>query len=93
MKITYDPAKREKTLAERELDFEDAPEIFAGITLTLEDDRQDYGEVRYQTYGRLGERLVMLIWTERDGARHIISMRKCNEREQARYGEQLDRSG
>lgn len=61
--------------------------------MTLEDDRQDYGETRYQTYGCLGERLVTLIWTERDGARHIISMRKCNEREQARYGEQLDRSG
>ena len=93
MKVTYDPAKREWTLAERELDFEDAPQVFAGITLTLEDDRQDYGEVRYQTYGRLGERLVTLVWTERDGARHIISMRKCNEREQARYGDQLDRSG
>ena len=93
VKITYDPAKRQKTLAERGLDFEDAPEIFAGITMTLEDDRQDYGEVRYQTYGRLGQRLVTLIWTERDGARHIISMRKCNEREQARYGDDLDRSG
>lgn len=65
VKITYDPAKREKTRAERELDFEDAPQVFAGVTLTLADDRQDYGEPRYQTVGLLNERLVMIVWTER----------------------------
>jgi uncharacterized DUF497 family protein len=30
MRITYDPAKRQKTLDERGLDFEDAPAVFAG---------------------------------------------------------------
>ena len=93
MNITYDPAKREKTLAERGLDFDDAARIFAGTTLTIEDDREDYGEPRYQTYGLLDERLVMVVWTEREDARHVISMRKCNEREQARYAEQLGRPG
>ena len=34
MQITYDPAKRDKTLAERGLDFEDAPEVFDGFTYT-----------------------------------------------------------
>ncbi|MCX8478058.1 MAG: BrnT family toxin [Sphingomonas sp.] len=93
MEITYDPAKRERTLAERGLDFADAPRVFAGITLTLQDDRQDYGETRWQTYGLLDDRLVTLIWTERGQARQIISMRKCNERERARYEAQLGRSG
>jgi len=44
MKITYDPAKRQKTLEERGLDFEDAPLVFAGKHFTCEDDRKDYGK-------------------------------------------------
>lgn len=92
MEISFDPAKRARALAERGLDFADAPRVFAGRTLTLEDDRRDYGERRWQSYGMLGDRLVTLIWTERGSARHVISMRKCNEREQARYAAELARS-
>lgn len=39
MKISFDPAKRDRTLAERGLDFADAAKIFAGRTLTALDDR------------------------------------------------------
>ena len=35
MKITYDPAKRDWTLRERGLDFEQAAEIFAGPTIDI----------------------------------------------------------
>ena len=89
MKVTYDPAKRAKTLAERRLDFDDAEKVFSGVTLTLLDDRFDYGEPRFQTYGLLGRRLVMIVWTPRGEARHVISMRKCNAREKARYEARL----
>ena len=51
MKITCDPSKRQKTLEERGLDFEDAPLVFAGKHFTREDDRKDYGEVRFVTAG------------------------------------------
>lgn len=91
MEISYDPEKRAKTLADptRQLDFEDAVHVFAGTTLTVEDDRENYGETRYQTIGLLNERLVMVVWTERGSARHIISMRKCNDREEKKYRRQL----
>ena len=89
MKITYDPAKRFRTLSERGLDFEDAPKMFAGPTLTLPDERQDYGEPRFQTYGLLEGRLIMTVWTERGESRHIISVRKCNDREKARFQARL----
>ena len=46
MVITFDPAKRDKTLAERGLDFADAKWLFAGVTLEVEDTRKDYGETR-----------------------------------------------
>ena len=55
MKITYDPSKRQKTLEERGLDFEDAPLVFAGKHFTREDDHKDYGEVRLVTVGMLRE--------------------------------------
>ena len=35
----------------------------------------------------------MVVWTPRGDARHIISMRKCNARERAKYRDRLDGSG
>ena len=53
MRVTFDPAKREKTLAERGLDFEDATIVFRGVTVEFEDTRKDYGEPRIICYGLL----------------------------------------
>ena len=41
MDIEFDPAKRDATLEARGLDMADAGEVFAGATLTVEDDRED----------------------------------------------------
>jgi uncharacterized DUF497 family protein len=71
------------------LDFEDAATVFGGVTLTLLDDRQDYGEARFQTYGFLDGRLVMVVWTPRGADRHVISMRRCNAREKTRFQARL----
>jgi uncharacterized DUF497 family protein len=81
----FDPAKRAKTLQERGLDFADAKEVFSGLTFTATDDRRDYGEVHFITAGYLRGRFVVLVWTERGGARHIISMRYGHEREERRW--------
>ena len=93
MRITYDPEKRALTLAHRGLDFEDARDVFAGRRIQIEDDRFDYGEIHWQTIGRLNDEVVMVVWTPRGDARHIISMRKCNARERAKYRDRLDGSG
>jgi uncharacterized DUF497 family protein len=92
MEISYDPEKRAATLAERGLDFEDAPEVFNGHTWTEPDLRRNYGEPRFRTIGQLRDRVVMIVWTPRSNARHVISMRKCNEREQAAYRQRLGES-
>ncbi len=47
MLIEFDAAKREVTLEVRGLDMARADEVFAGTTLTVEDDRRDYGEERF----------------------------------------------
>jgi uncharacterized protein len=84
MHITCDPAKRRKTLADRGLDFQDAAEVFAGPTLEVEDQRQDYGETRIICFGYLRGRLVVGGYTPRGTARRVFSMRKANAREKAR---------
>lgn len=89
MRITYDPVKRAVTLAERGLDFEDAAEVFQGDTLDFPDDRRDYGELRMLTVGHLRGRMVIIVWTPRGSARHVISMRKANDREKTRFGKRL----
>lgn len=86
MDIEFDEEKRRQTLQHRGLDFADAASVFDGPELTSLDDREDYGENRFQTVGRLDGRLIMVIWTLRGNARRIISMRKCNAREQRRFG-------
>jgi uncharacterized DUF497 family protein len=89
VRITFDPAKRDRTLAERGLDFAQAAEVFAGSHVTRKDARLDYGEERLVTVGLLRGRMVVMVWTPRGEARHMISMRKANEREQERYRRNL----
>lgn len=89
MKIEFDPEKRQRTLIERQLDFARAGEVFADVTVTQQDARFEYGEARYTTVGVLDGRMVIVVWTPRGDVRRIISMRKANEREIARFSPAL----
>lgn len=84
MLVTYDPAKRLRTLEDRGLDFEDAAAVFSGLTAEIEDVRKDYGERRYLCFGLLEGRLVVIGYTPRGSVRHVFSMRKANDREKTR---------
>ena len=90
MRITFDPAKRKSTLAERGLDFADAALVFAGVTVEIEDTRKQYGETRIICYGLLEGRMVVVGYTPRGADRHIFSMRKANDREKARIAPLLE---
>jgi uncharacterized DUF497 family protein len=90
MRITFDRAKRARTLADRGLDFADAAKIFAGVTLEVEDTRKEYGETRIICFGYLEGRLIVVGYTPRGAGRHIFSMRKANEREQNRIAPLLE---
>jgi uncharacterized protein len=89
MFTTYDPGKRQKTLDERGLDMARVSQVFIGRTYSIEDDRFDYGELRWVTYGQLDGRTVVVVWTPRDETRRIISLRKANDIEDARYRSHL----
>jgi uncharacterized DUF497 family protein len=85
MKLTWDEAKRQKTLSERQLDFNDCAKVFARKSYNFPDERKDYGEARNITVGFLRGRMVIIVWTSHRDTRHIISMRKANEREITKY--------
>jgi uncharacterized DUF497 family protein len=90
MRITFDQTKRDATFKGRGLAFEDAVRVFEGDTITVADRRFTYGEHRFQTIGFLGGRMVMVVWTPRGAARHVISMRKCNAREKKVYQKRFE---
>ncbi len=73
------------TLAKWGLDFADAGTVFAGLTVTVEDWRRDFGEDRWITAGHLHGRCVVLVWTPGNGFRRIFSMRYAYCDEEARW--------
>lgn len=83
MAITCDPEKRLATLESRGLDFNDAQLVFDGPDFEVEDLRQDYGETRV-CFGMLRDRMVVVGYTPRGADRHVFSVRKANDRAQAR---------
>ena len=90
MQAEWDVEKCQANLEKHGLSFEDAWRVFAGDTLTIPDERYDYGEDRLITLGRLAGRVVVVVHVSRGEKTRIISMRKANAREQEIYQERLD---
>lgn len=87
MKFTWDEAKRLTNLRKHSVDFRDCPQVFTGPTLTLEDTRYHYREMRYLTYGLLDCRVVVIAHQEIHESIRIISARKALRHEQKSYFE------
>ena len=84
VRITVVASKCARTLIERGLDFRDARFVFEGVTVEFVDRRKNYRELRIVCYGLLAGRMVVIGYTPRGDSRHVFSMRKANQREQAR---------
>lgn len=89
MKFEWDETKRKSNIKKHGIDFLEAPMIFSGNTLTIEDDRYDYGEVRFVTFGVLCDRVVSVIHTETEDTIRIISIRKATKNEEKEYFSQI----
>lgn len=84
--FTWDDAKNEANIRTRGLPFALAEILFEGPVIEFPDTRFDYGEERILAFGKIADRLFVCVYTQRGEARHIISLRKANEREVRRYG-------
>jgi uncharacterized DUF497 family protein len=82
MRYIWHEPKRQATLKQRGLDFGQAERVFAGPTFTFEDDREDYGEERWVTFGLLADKIVVIVHTETEDEIRVISMREADKDEQ-----------
>lgn len=89
MKYEWDEVKRLANLRKHGIDFTDVPAIFSGDILIVEDDRYNYGEQRFVTFGLLQGRVIAVVHTEREECMRIISARKATRYEQRTYFEQF----
>jgi hypothetical protein len=61
----WDDTKRKLNIKKHGIDFINASMIFDSYTLTIKDDRYDYGEERFLTFGILEGRVVVVVHTHR----------------------------
>lgn len=84
--LEWDAEKSKRCEQRRGFNFEYAAKVlWDPKRLTHEDKRFDYGEQRYQSIGKIEERIFVLIYCLRGETTRIISARKANKREVKRY--------
>ena len=86
LRISYDPAKNQRNIQERDLSFDDVAYFDFETALIAKDDRKEYGEVRYSALGLLDGRVHALVFTITTDGIRVISFRKANKREVQTYG-------
>ena len=85
MRFEWDEAKRESNLRKHGIDLADLPPLFDGLTVTVLDDRFDYGEHRFITLGSIRGVVVAVAHTETDDVIRLISARRATRYEEERY--------
>ena len=85
MRFEWDEAKWVSKLEKHGVDFADLESLFAGMTVTLMDDRFDHEEERFITFGLLADLVIAVSHTETDEVIRIISARKGTRHEQKAY--------
>lgn len=89
MKFEWNEGKRLSNLRKHGIDFVGIEKVFEGTTVTLLDDRFDYGEERFVTFGLLDNRVVVVAHTETDQVIRIISVRKAAKDEEISYFKEI----
>ena len=89
MLYEWDPNKNASNIENHGLDFQDAGIVFQNPYVIFEDKRKEYGEARWILYGLLEDIVVNMVYTLRKDCIRIISMRKANKRERAKYEKKI----
>lgn len=87
MEFGWHDTKSNKNLEERGFGFDFAAQIFFGRVLLFVDDRKDYGEIRVKAIGEVEGTVLVVIYTDRDDVRWIISARLANKKERTLWHE------
>lgn len=91
MLFEWDEDKSDTTRAARGFGFEDVVTVFLDTArVTFPDERKDYGEERWITFGEIEGRLFAVAYTMRGDVIRIMSARKANKRERKQYDDNKD---
>ncbi len=85
MEFDWDEEKRKANLRKHGVDFVGIDELFGGETVTILDDRFDYPEQRFVSFGLLEGRVIAVAHTETESMIRIISARKATKNEEESY--------
>lgn len=85
MEFEWDQAKSAANFVARGFGFDFAALVFEGRTLEKLDNRKDYGEIRMQAIGEIDGDVFVVIFTDRDTVRRIVSGRLANKKERASW--------
>ncbi|OIN85456.1 MAG: hypothetical protein AUJ21_12835 [Anaerolineae bacterium CG1_02_58_13] len=86
MKLVWDRHKNEINIKKHGLDFADTKKVFESSMLVGLDERKVYGEDRWIGIGLMGNRVVVVVFTEPDeDAIRVISFRKATTDERKKY--------
>lgn len=83
--IEFDSAKDELNITKHGVSLAAAKFLDLDEALITIDDRQNYGEIRYEAIGLIGMREYVVVFTLRTKSVRVISVRKANSRERKRY--------
>ena len=84
--ITWDEPKRLINLQKHKIDLANLERVFDSPMITVEDERERYGELRLQSLGFRQGRVVFLVWTPRGhDTAHLISCRYADRKETDDY--------
>jgi uncharacterized DUF497 family protein len=91
MDVEFDPAKDEANLAKHGVSLQAAEQFDWETAIEREDDRFDYGEVRFVALGLLGDRVHVLAFAEgsHEDAIRAISLRPAEKHETRFYYDQI----
>ena len=89
MRFEWDERKRRSNLEKHGVDFSDLDSLFAGETVTVLDERFDYGEHRFITLGLLKGIVLTVAHTETDEVVRILSARKATRYEEETYFKEI----
>lgn len=82
----WDELKEQANRDKHGVNFELAHQFDWAIAVVEQDERFDYGEVRYRAFGRIESVGYCLAFTFRGGNIRVISIRRMHEKETRRYG-------
>jgi uncharacterized DUF497 family protein len=85
----FDPVKDMANRVKHGVSLALAEVLFAGPHVAVTNDRFDHGEVRRVAFGSVGGRMFVCVFVDRGGDRRVISLRKANMREVARYEQDI----